>query len=100
MARLLTAAAKSRRVREFGTLKALDWPTRRITGQVMGDAIATGLIGGVLGVALGYGGADLVSALAPALTRSARPPGRPARARCARPPQASRRPSNSMRRSP
>jgi ABC-type lipoprotein release transport system permease subunit len=37
----------------------------------MGEATATGVIGGALGVALGYGGASLVNALAPALTASA-----------------------------
>jgi ABC-type antimicrobial peptide transport system permease subunit len=30
----------SRRVREFGTLKALGWRTRRVVGQVMGEALA------------------------------------------------------------
>ena len=33
---LLTMAAVSRRVREFGTLKALGWRGRRIIAQVMG----------------------------------------------------------------
>jgi putative ABC transport system permease protein len=70
MASLLTVAAVSRRVREFGTLKALGWPSRRIVGQVMGEATVRGVIGGALGVALGYGGASLVNALAPALTAS------------------------------
>jgi putative ABC transport system permease protein len=70
VASLLTVAAVSRRVREFGTLKALGWPSRRIIGQVMGEAIAMGVIGGALGVALGYGGVSLVDALAPALTAS------------------------------
>jgi ABC-type antimicrobial peptide transport system permease subunit len=70
MASLLTMAVVSRRVREFGTLKALGWPSRRIIGQVMGEAIVMGMIGGALGVALGYGGASLVTALAPTLTAS------------------------------
>lgn len=70
MASLLTMVAVSRRVREFGTLKALGWPSRRIIGQVMAEAIVMGMIGGALGVALGYGGASLVDALAPALTAS------------------------------
>jgi ABC-type antimicrobial peptide transport system permease subunit len=70
MASLLTVAAVSRRVREFGTLKALGWPSRRIVGQVMAEAIVMGMFGGALGVALGSGGASLVNALAPALTAS------------------------------
>jgi ABC-type lipoprotein release transport system permease subunit len=68
LASLLTVAAVSRRVREFGTLKALGWRNRRILSQIMGEALAIGLIGGAAGVALGFGGAALVQALAPPLT--------------------------------
>ena len=46
LASLLTMAAVSRRVREFGTLKALGWKSRRIIGQVMGEAVTMGIIGG------------------------------------------------------
>jgi ABC-type antimicrobial peptide transport system permease subunit len=68
LASLLTVAAVSRRVREFGTLKALGWRNGRILSQIMGEALAIGLIGGAAGVALGFGGAALVQALAPPLT--------------------------------
>jgi ABC-type lipoprotein release transport system permease subunit len=68
LASLLTVAAVSRRVREFGTLKALGWRNRWILSQIMGEALAIGLIGGAAGVALGFGGAALVQALAPPLT--------------------------------
>ncbi len=68
LASLLTASAVARRVREFGTLKALGWRSRRIVGQVMGEAIVIGIIGGAVGVALGYGGAALISKLAPPLS--------------------------------
>jgi ABC-type lipoprotein release transport system permease subunit len=68
LASLLTVAAVSRRVREFGTLKALGWRSRRIIRQIMGEALVTGLIGGAAGVALGYAGAALVQSLAPPLT--------------------------------
>ena len=70
LASLLTMAAVTRRVREFGTLKALGWRGRRIIGQVMGESIAIGVIGGVAGVALGFAGAALVQKLAPSLTAS------------------------------
>jgi ABC-type lipoprotein release transport system permease subunit len=70
LASLLTMAAVTRRVREFGTLKALGWRGRRIIGQVMGESIAIGVIGGVAGVALGFAGATLVQKLAPSLTAS------------------------------
>jgi ABC-type antimicrobial peptide transport system permease subunit len=68
LASLLTMAAVSRRVREFGTLKALGWRSRRIIGQVMGEAIAMGIIGGAIGVGLGLAGAELISKLSPKLT--------------------------------
>ena len=58
LASLLTLAAVSRRVREFGTLKALGWKSRRIVGQVMGESVTLGLIGGAIGVALGLAGAE------------------------------------------
>ena len=68
VASLLTMAAVSRRVREFGTLKALGWRSRRIVAQVLGETITMGIAGGLAGIALGIGGAALVSRLAPAMT--------------------------------
>ena len=68
LASLLTMAAVSRRVREFGTLKALGWKSRRIIGQVMGEAVSLGLIGGAIGIGLGLAGAELVSKLSPKLS--------------------------------
>ena len=70
LASLLTSGAVARRVREFGTLKALGWRSRRIVGQVMGESITIGIIGGVAGVALGLAGAALVTKLARPLTAS------------------------------
>ena len=60
LASLLTMSAVSRRVREFGTLKAIGWKSRRIVGQVMGESIVIGIAGGLLGVVLGFAGAALV----------------------------------------
>lgn len=68
IAGLLSMAAVSRRVREFGTLKAIGWRTRRVVGQVMGEGLLQGLLGGILGLAIGLVGATLVGALAPTLT--------------------------------
>ena len=68
LASLLTMAAVSRRVREIGTLKALGWTSRRIVLQVMGEAVAMGIIGGAIGVGLGLAGAELVTKLSPKLT--------------------------------
>jgi ABC-type antimicrobial peptide transport system permease subunit len=71
LASLLTMSAVSRRVREFGTLKALGWRSRRIVGQVLGESVTIGIIGGLGGIVLGFAGAALVSRLAPPLTATA-----------------------------
>ncbi|MEV8318140.1 ABC transporter permease [Streptomyces sp. NPDC059900] len=68
VAGLLTSSAVSRRVREFGTLKALGWKSGRVTRQVIGEAVVNGLVGGVLGIAVGLGGAYAVTAISPTLT--------------------------------
>jgi len=67
VASLLTVAAVSRRVREFGTLKALGWRSRRIVGQVMGEAVILGVLGGAAGVGLGYLGTALIKKISPTL---------------------------------
>ncbi len=65
---ILTMAAVSRRVREFGTLKALGWRGRRIIAQVMGESLVVGLLGAAAGVGLGYAGAAIINAVAPKLS--------------------------------
>ena len=67
VASLLTVSAVSRRVREFGTLKALGWKGRRIVGQVLGESMVQGILGAVIGVGLGILGARLIAAFSPAL---------------------------------
>jgi len=61
VASLLTMAAVSRRVAEFGTLKAIGWRTRRIIAQVLGESLATGIAGAAAGIALGYTGAAIIA---------------------------------------
>jgi putative ABC transport system permease protein len=68
VASLLTMAAVSRRVREFGTLKALGWRSRRIVSQVLGESVAMGVIGGAVGVGLGLAGAAVITKVAPRLS--------------------------------
>jgi putative ABC transport system permease protein len=68
VAGLLTMSAVSRRAREFGTLKAIGWRSRRIIGQVMGESVTTGLIGGAVGIGLGFLGAFVIDKVAPSLT--------------------------------
>ncbi|MFD6244976.1 ABC transporter permease [Streptomyces roseolus] len=68
VAGLLTSSAVSRRVREFGTLKALGWKSGRVTRQVVGEALVHGGVGGALGIAVGLAGAYAVTAVSPTLT--------------------------------
>lgn len=64
VAALLTLAAVSRRVREFGTLKAVGWRGGRIVTQVIGESVVTGVCGGIAGIGLGVAGIALINALA------------------------------------
>jgi putative ABC transport system permease protein len=68
VASLLTMAAVARRVPEFGTLKALGWRGSRIVGQVLGESVCTGIIGGLAGVGLGFAGVAIIDKIAPRLS--------------------------------
>src|SRR4051812_20951627 len=67
IASLLTLSSVAKRTRELGTLKALGWPQRLVVRQITGESLAQGLIGGLVGAALGIGGAALITAFAPTL---------------------------------
>jgi len=68
---LLTMGAVARRSAEFGTLKALGWPTWRIVAQVLGESLATGIAGAAAGIGLGFAGAAIITAVAPKLSTTA-----------------------------
>jgi putative ABC transport system permease protein len=70
VASLLTMAAVARRSREFGTLKAIGWRTRRIIAQVLGESVALGVAGAAAGVGLGFAGAAIIAAVAPKLSET------------------------------
>jgi len=53
LAILFTVSGVNRRTRELGTLKAIGWSRGRVVGQVAGESVVQGLIGGVAGVVLG-----------------------------------------------
>jgi putative ABC transport system permease protein len=65
---LLTMLAVSRRVREFGTLKALGWRSGRIIAQVIGESLVTGAGGAAVGVGIGFAGVGIINAIAPKLS--------------------------------
>lgn len=70
VAALFTMSAVGRRTREFGTLKAIGWTSRRVVRQVLGESVVTGLIGGAIGIGLGFLGAFAIDKFAPTLTAS------------------------------
>jgi putative ABC transport system permease protein len=67
---LLTLSSVAKRVRELGTLKALGWPQRRVVGQVTGESLAQGALGGLIGAVLGIAGAAVITAIGPELQAS------------------------------
>jgi ABC-type antimicrobial peptide transport system permease subunit len=68
---LFTVSGVTRRTREFGTLKAIGWSNLRIVGQVAGESLVQGLIGGAVGVVLGVAGILIVNLIHPTLTAAA-----------------------------
>ena len=68
LAGLVTSSAVAARSSELGLLRALGWQTRRVVGQVTGEAFVQGVCGAVLGLALGFGGAAVVTALSPSVS--------------------------------
>ncbi|MGP4112494.1 ABC transporter permease [Streptomyces sp. 4N509B] len=75
VAGMLASSAVSRRVREFGTLKAMGWSRRRVTGQVMSESLVTGVVGGAAGLGLGLLAAWVVTVVRPGLTAELTAPG-------------------------
>ena len=65
---LLTLSSVAKRVREIGTLRALGWSRGRVVGQIVSETLGIGVIGGLLGVGLGYLVAAAAHAFSPALS--------------------------------
>jgi ABC-type antimicrobial peptide transport system permease subunit len=70
IATLLTLSSVQKRIRELGTLKALGWRQRLVVRQVTGESLLQGALGGMLGAAMGIGGAKLIDAIGPTLEAS------------------------------
>ncbi|MHB8508108.1 MAG: ABC transporter permease, partial [Candidatus Dormibacteria bacterium] len=68
IAALLTTSSVAKRVREIGTLRAIGWRKARVVRQVIAETLAIGVIGAVIGVAVGFGVAEAVNLFGPTLT--------------------------------
>ncbi|WP_347976051.1 ABC transporter permease [Microbacterium sp. ProA8] len=68
LAVLFTISGVSRRTREFGTLKAIGWSNSRVVGQVAGESVVQGLIGGVAGLVIGFAGILAINLIAPTIS--------------------------------
>jgi putative ABC transport system permease protein len=65
---LLTLSSIAKRVREIGTLRAIGWSRGRVVRQVLSETVGIGVIGGVIGIALGFAAAAAVGAFSPELS--------------------------------
>ncbi|MGN8551056.1 UNVERIFIED_CONTAM: ABC transporter permease [Microbacterium sp. SLM126] len=70
LAVLFTVSGVSRRTREFGTLKAIGWSNGRVVGQVAGESLVQGLLGGAAGLVLGFAGIAIINLVAPTISTS------------------------------
>ena len=67
LATLLTLSSVAKRTRELGTLRAIGWSRFLVVRQIVGESVAIGALGAVIGVVLGLVGALLAGALFPSL---------------------------------
>lgn len=70
IATLLTLSSVQKRIRELGTLKALGWRQRLVVRQVTGESFVQGVLGGLLGAAIGLAGTGIIDAIGPTLEAS------------------------------
>ena len=68
IAALLTLSSVSKRTRELGTLKAIGWRPGLVVRQIVGESAIQGVLGGIVGVALGIGAAALLGTFGLSLT--------------------------------
>lgn len=68
IAMLLTLSSIAKRVREIGTLRAIGWSKSRVVRQILSETLGIGVLGGALGIVLGFAAAAAVGAFAPTLS--------------------------------
>ena len=64
---LLTLSNVNKRVREIGSLRAMGWSRSRVVRQLLGETVGISVIGGVLGLLIGFAICTIIDATGPAL---------------------------------
>ena len=68
IAGLLTLSSVSKRVREIGSLRAIGWSRGRVVRQIMAETLGIGVVGGVIGIAVGSVICLVIGAIGPGLS--------------------------------
>jgi ABC-type antimicrobial peptide transport system permease subunit len=68
IAGLLTLSSVSKRVREIGSLRAIGWSRGRVVRQIMAETLGIGVVGGVIGIAVGSVICLIIGAIGPGLS--------------------------------
>jgi ABC-type antimicrobial peptide transport system permease subunit len=68
IAGLLTLSSVSKRVREIGSLRAIGWSRGRVVRQIMAETFGIGVVGGVVGIAIGAAICLIIGAIGPGLS--------------------------------
>jgi ABC-type antimicrobial peptide transport system permease subunit len=65
----LTLSSVSKRVREIGSLRAIGWSRGRVVRQIMAETLGIGVVGGVIGIAVGSVICLIIGAVGPGTQR-------------------------------
>ena len=68
IAGLLTLSSVSKRVREIGSLRAIGWSRGRVVRQIIAETLGIGVVGGVIGIAVGSVICLIIGAVGPGLS--------------------------------
>lgn len=68
IAGLLTMSNITKRVREIGSLRAMGWSRGLVVRQILAETVSIGILGGLLGIALGAVICGLIDAVGPTLS--------------------------------
>jgi putative ABC transport system permease protein len=68
IAALLTLSNIAKRVREIGSLRAIGWSRALVVRQVIAETLGIGVLGGIVGIGLGFGISAIIGAVGPGLT--------------------------------